>query len=409
MKQTTHQTRVARALVAIGVVGLAAAIAAQGTAKVPGNIWPPAKKQMEKSIALTPEEEMKTFSMPPGYHVELVAVGAARRIADPDRLRRRRPVVGARDADLPARHVGARLDRSRSIASSCSRTPTATARWTSGRCSPTSWSMPRALKVLDHGVLVGEPPNLWLMKDTDGDLKADTKELVTNTYGNPNGGIEHNANSVFWAMDNVMYSSEHVWNLRWKNGKFETAADAQPRPVAGLAGRRRTDLSQRQRFAAVRRLHAVALLPPQSERACRTRGLYELLIEQVDATVYPVRSNRGVNRGYRDPFFRADDTSIVIQGAGTPTIYRGDSLSQGPAQGNAFITDSPTNLVHQFVLTDDGTGRLKAKNGYPRGEFLASSDERFRPVSLFDGPTATCTSWTCIAASCRPAASGAST
>ena len=23
-------------------------------------------------------------------------------------------------------------------------------------------SMPRALKVLDHGVLVGEPPNLWL-------------------------------------------------------------------------------------------------------------------------------------------------------------------------------------------------------------------------------------------------------
>ena len=33
-------------------------------------------------------------------------------------------------------------------------------------------AMPRALKVLEHGVLVGEPPNLWLMKDTDGDLKA---------------------------------------------------------------------------------------------------------------------------------------------------------------------------------------------------------------------------------------------
>ena len=39
--------------------------------------------------------------------------------------------------------------------------------------------LPRALKVLDHGVLVGEPPNLWLMKDTNGDLKADTKELVS--------------------------------------------------------------------------------------------------------------------------------------------------------------------------------------------------------------------------------------
>jgi hypothetical protein len=39
-------------------------------------------------------------------------------------------------------------------------------------------SGPRALKVLEHGVLIGDPPNLWLMKDTDGDLKADTKELV---------------------------------------------------------------------------------------------------------------------------------------------------------------------------------------------------------------------------------------
>jgi hypothetical protein len=41
--------------------------------------------------------------------------------------------------------------------------------------------MPRALKVLEHGVLVGEPPNLWLMKDTNGDLKADTKDPVNNT------------------------------------------------------------------------------------------------------------------------------------------------------------------------------------------------------------------------------------
>ena len=51
MKQTINRTPAAAALLAAGVVGLAAAIAAQGTAKVPGNIWPPAKKQMAKSIA----------------------------------------------------------------------------------------------------------------------------------------------------------------------------------------------------------------------------------------------------------------------------------------------------------------------------------------------------------------------
>src|SRR5262245_12094671 len=114
------------------------------------------------------------------------------------------------------------------------------------------------------------------------------------------------------------------------------------------------------------------------------------MIEQMDATVYPVRPTRGVNRGYRDPgpFFRADGSSIVIQGAGTPTIYRGDKY---PAEyrNNAFITDSPTNLVHRFIVSDDGTGKLSAKNGYERGEFLASSDERFRPVNLFDAPDGT--------------------
>ena len=41
--------------------------------------------------------------------------------------------------------------------------------------------------MLDHGVLVGEPPNVWLMHDTNGDLKMDTKELVTDGYGRREG------------------------------------------------------------------------------------------------------------------------------------------------------------------------------------------------------------------------------
>src|SRR5262245_14810267 len=44
-----------------------------GTAKTPGNIWLPAKKATSSTAALTPEEELKTFSMPPGYHAQLVA------------------------------------------------------------------------------------------------------------------------------------------------------------------------------------------------------------------------------------------------------------------------------------------------------------------------------------------------
>jgi mono/diheme cytochrome c family protein len=243
---------------------------------------------------------------------------------------------------------------------------------------------PRALKVLDRGVLLGEPPNLWFMKDTDGDLKADTKQLVVNTFGNPNGGIEHNANSLYWAIDNVMYSSEHTWDLRWRHGTFE--------PLPALS-RGQWLISQDDAGRIYRNVNDSPLFVDytpsryylRNPNGARTRGLYELLIEQADATVYPVRDTRGVNRGYRDPFFRADGSSIVIQGTSGPTIYRGDAYPR-ELRGNAFIPDSPTNLVHRMVVTDDGSGRLKATNGYARGEFLASSDERFRPVAVNDGP-----------------------
>ncbi len=171
--------------------------------------------------------------------------------------------------------------------------------------------------------------------------------------------------------------------MRWKNGRFE--------PLPALS-RGQWQVSQDDAGRIYRNVNDSPLYVDytpsryflRNSNGVRARGLYELLIEQMDATVYPVRNNRGVNRGYRDPFFRADDSSIVIQGAGTPTIYRGDVYPR-ELQGAAFITDSPTNLVHAMTLTNVD-GKLSAKNTFPQGEFIASSDERFRPVALMDGP-----------------------
>ena len=68
----------------------------------------------------------------------------------------------------------------------------------------------RAVKVLDRGVLVAEPPNLWLMRDANGDLKADSKELVTDQYGRRQANVEHNANGLLWALDNWMRNGSGV-------------------------------------------------------------------------------------------------------------------------------------------------------------------------------------------------------
>jgi mono/diheme cytochrome c family protein len=68
-------------------------------------------------------------------------------------------------------------------------------------------------------------------------------------------------------------------------------------------------------------------------------------------------------------------------------VYRGDRL---PADlyGNVFVAEPAANLVSRIVLSDDGT-TLRAKKAYERGEFLTSTDERFRPVALSNAPDGT--------------------
>ncbi|HEX6463535.1 MAG TPA: PVC-type heme-binding CxxCH protein, partial [Vicinamibacterales bacterium] len=269
------------ALITTGVLGLAAAIAAQtqgvaGTAKVPGNVWPPAKRQMPTSIALSPQEELKTFSVPPGFHVELVA---SEPLIDA-------PILIDFDADgrLWVVEMPTFLPDTSGHDSKEPRDRVSVLEDTDGdgvmdkkTVFADKLTGPRALKVLEHGVLIGDPPNLWLMKDTDGDLKADTRELVTNTFGNANGGIEHNANSLFWAMDNVMYSSEHVFDLKWHGGKLESLpALSRGQWIVSQddAGRIYRNVNDSPLFVD----YTPSRYFLRNPDVVRTRGLYELLI-----------------------------------------------------------------------------------------------------------------------------------
>ena len=380
------------AIASIGVVDGFQTRSAPPRAAQPGGgtareAWPPpVRKTPTKAPVLTAEEELKTFALPPGYRAQLVAkeplvidpiaidFDADGRLwvlempgfmSEPNAMNSREPineVVVLEDQD------GDGVMDKRTVFAD-------------------KLILPRALKVLDQGVLVGEPPNLWLMKDTNGDLKADTKELVSGTYGRGEASIEHNANSLLWALDNTIYTSEHDWHLRLENGKFQTI----PTLSRGQWGATQDDAGRVYRNVNDAPLFVdliAARYYMRNPSLARTRGLYEPLISREASVVWPIRATRGVNRGYRDQFFRPDDSSVTIQGVGTPIVYRGDRLPR-ELYGDAFITDSTTNLVHRYKIVDDGTGRLTAVDGYSKGEILASWDERFRPVNMLGGPDGT--------------------
>jgi mono/diheme cytochrome c family protein/glucose/arabinose dehydrogenase len=349
--------------------------------------WPPpVQKVSPDSPTLTPEAELKTFYLPPGYRAELVASEPL--VVDP---------IGV-DYDTEGRlWVIEMLGFMPDTSGTDSREPLGRVvvledENDDGKMDKRTvfldkLILPRAIKVLDRGVLVGEPPNLWLARDTDGDLKADTKDLVRNDYGRLEGNPEHNANSLHWGLDNVIYTSEHTYHLQLKDGRFDvipTLSRGQWGVGSDDGGRIYRNWNEQPLF--------VDIIPARyfmrNPNVVRTRGLYDIMMEPKDMIIWPVRPTRGVNRGYRDGVLRADGTLTTFVSAGTPLIYRGDRLPKD-VYGDAFITESAGNLVHRLKIVDDGTGRLSAKNAYPKGAFMASTDERFRPVNLFAGPDGT--------------------
>ena len=273
--------------------------------------WPPGvQKVASESPVLSPEAEMQTFYMPPGYHVELVASEPL--IQD--------PIVIDLDSDgrlwaiemptfmeeINPSNEFERQPRNRVVVLEDTNND--------GKMDKRTVFMdglvlPHALKVLEHGVLVAEPPNLWMVHDKDGDLHADSKDLVTNTYGRLDSALEHNANSLFWALDNWIYTSEIDTFLRLKNGQF----DVRKTIARGQWGATQDDAGRIYRNTNESVLH-VDLVPTQyyarNPNLLRTRGSYERLADDANVAniVWPVRKNPGTNRAYQLGIDREDGT-----------------------------------------------------------------------------------------------------
>jgi mono/diheme cytochrome c family protein/glucose/arabinose dehydrogenase len=350
--------------------------------------WPPGLQPvLDESPVLSPRDELRTFSLPPGYRMELVASEPL--IQD--------PVVIDWDAegrlwavempgymnDMQASHEHDPVGRVVVLEDT-----NRDGRMDKRTVFADGLVLPRALKVLDRGVLVGEPPHLWLMKDTNNDLKADTKDLIADGFGRREANVEHNANSLLWALDNWIYTSESDMFLRLEKGAF----DVRNTLSRGQWGATQDDVGHVFRNSNESALH-VDLVPTfyfaRNPALIRTRGSDEFLGGTGDDlnVVWPVRPTRGVNRGYQAGILRDDGTLARFTAACAPIVYRGDRL---PAEldGNVFVAEPAGNLVSRIIVSDDGTG-LRGRKAYQRAEFVASTDERFRPVYLSSAPDGT--------------------
>jgi mono/diheme cytochrome c family protein len=100
--------------------------------------------------------------------------------------------------------------------------------------------------------------------------------------------------------------------------------------------------------------------------------------------VWPARVNPGINRGYRPEMLR-DGKLKEFTAACAFFIYDGDLLPE--FAGNSFVAEPSANFVRRNVLTwTNGTPRGVNAYANEKTEFIASTDERFRPVNFATGP-----------------------
>lgn len=241
--------------------------------------------------------------------------------------------------------------------------------------------LPRAVQPTKDGVLVISPPVLMHARDTDGDGRADDVQvLATNMDGL--GNPEHATNGLVYGLDNWFRCARSNARYRWdgeelvrgvtaSGGQWGLAFDAWGRAFYNT----NPDPLRGDPFSS-----HYAVRNPNHGTA---RGVNQGYVR--DKTVWPSRINPGVNRGYQPNTLKDDYTLRVNTGACSPSILLGPGLGED-LLGSAIVCEPTGNLLSRFHVANKPDGGLEATRPNPGFEFLTSTDERFRPVALANGP-----------------------
>lgn len=240
--------------------------------------------------------------------------------------------------------------------------------------------LPRALGLIKDGALISENKALWLTQDTNGDLKADTKVLLDSTYAK-NGAPEHSDNGLLLNLDNWYYNVKSRLRYRLMEGKWQRDSTE----FRGQWGMSHDDQGRLFYNYNWSQLHA-DLVPANSITRNKNHSISSGIDHGLttDRRIYPIRSNPAINRGYIEGTLDKKGRLMEFTAACSPLVLR-STLFPKQYYGNALVCEPAGNLIKRNVVTEKN-GILKAYDPQPQHEFLASTDERFRPTQMALGP-----------------------
>jgi len=271
-------------------------------------------------------------------------------------------------------------------------------------------SWPTAITCYDGGVFVGAAPDIFYLKDTDGDGRADVRKVVFTGFGR--GNVQGLFNSFHWGLDNRIHGATSS-----SGGQIVRPDVAGAKPIV-VSGRdfafdpRTLELAPTsggaqhgmsfddwgRKFLSSNSDH-IQLVMYEDRYLVRNPYLaapgprLSIAADGPQAEVFRispvepwriVRTRLRVSGAVPGPVEGGGRAAGYFTGATGVTIYRGDAW---PAayRGQAFVGDVGSNIVHRKVLEPDGVA-LIARRADEKREFVASTDIWFRPAQFANAP-----------------------
>jgi putative membrane-bound dehydrogenase-like protein len=243
------------------------------------------------------------------------------------------------------------------------------------------------------GIMVACAPEIFYAEDTDGDGRADVRRPLYTGFveGNP----QHRVNGLVWGLDNWVYVANGDSGGRVRSVKTGTVLDIRGRdlrirPDDGALdvqigqtqyGRGRDDWGDWFGCNNSNPLWHFAL----ADQYLRRNPHYAPPDPRVSVSVTP-----GASRVYPVsrtlPRFNDPGAANHFTSACSGIIYRDELF--GPAfAGNSFVSEPVHNLIHREIVAPRGSTVTSHRAAdEQRSEFLASSDNWFRPTMIQTGP-----------------------
>lgn len=262
------------------------------------------------------------------------------------------------------------------------------------------------------GLIVTAAPHIWFMKDTDGDFRADVKEVLFSGFFENNS--EAQITSLRQGIDNWIYAAN---NGQAGEVTFSRTPEVPAKSVRGTDFRFRLDQNKFEpetgaaqfgltmddwgnRFMTQNTLHIRhAVIPwrylnrvPNVPSPAPLVNVSDHELEMFQLTPAPYwraeRTRRRQKQYEEQNLDRVEYAEDHFTGASGGTLYAGDGF---PAEyyGNIFTGDVAGNLVHRDIIDpreDEPTFVARRDEGERDKEFLASTDSWFRPVNFAYGP-----------------------